>query len=151
MATHTGWTVATDNCIVTLVIKKAGSSREAVRDEPTFLWPCASSLADLRGARGALHQHGDGHRADAAGTGVSNRHFLWLSSKLTSPTQTVALFLGGVGLLVHANVDDGGAGLDPVAHLSMAARWQRSGYGLAQRYRAGSSLGSGRSSRWRCG
>src|SRR3989442_14163731 len=74
--------------------------------------PGTSRLADMLaiGAVGVDEQHGDRHRADAAGNGGER-----LRDRLDARPVDIARELAGLGIAGDADVDDDGARLDVLA------------------------------------
>jgi len=66
------------------------------------------------GLDGVLHQHGDGHRADAAGHGRDLGNEGRNRREVNVTGEAVSGFLGRIGDAVDADVDDDGAGFDHV-------------------------------------
>ena len=79
-------------------------------------------ILNLCRSQGILHQHGDGHRADAAGNGRDeSRHFLGFI-EIDIADQTITALLGRIRFGIHAHVNYCRTGLDPIAahHLGLA-------------------------------
>src|SRR5581483_955796 len=70
--------------------------------------------SQFRRAHGVLHEHGDGHRADAAGIGRDPSSHRADSGKINVADEARAAFGGRIGDAIHADIDHDRAFLDHV-------------------------------------